>query len=131
MNTATNIARSVLGITGLIQIGTGLLFWTGNALFLIPVHMLSGLILSLALLILAMMGALIGVSRGLVAIAFLWSILTPAFGLTQSGILPGPYHWVIQVLHLLVGIVAMNLGHRLAHRIQSLRAPEPSTAQAS
>lgn len=125
---ATNIARGIIGITGLIQIGSGLLFWTGNAFFLIPFHMHSGLILSITLLIVAILGALAGVTRGFVALTVFWSILTPAFGLTQAGILPGPYHWVVQVLHLLVGLAAMALGHRLALRIQDARAPEAAGA---
>lgn len=127
MNTITNIARGVIGITGLIQIGTGLLFWTGNAFFLIPVHMLSGLILSLALLIVGIIGALSGVNRGFVALAVFWSILTPVFGVMQTGILPGPYHWIVQVLHLLVGLTAMTLGHRLALHILGERKPQPVT----
>lgn len=128
MNTATNIARGVIGITGLIQIGTGLLFWTGNLLFLIPVHMLSGLVLSVALLTVAIIGARAGVSRGFVALALFWSILTPVFGVMQTGILPGPYHWVVQVLHLVVGLTAMTLGHRLALRIEASQPPKPATA---
>ena len=37
-------------------------------------------------------------------------------GLTQSQLLPGDAHWVVQVLHLLVGLVAMGLAQDLAAR---------------
>ncbi|HZD10297.1 MAG TPA: hypothetical protein VE553_03065 [Candidatus Binatia bacterium] len=128
MNTATNIARGLVGITGLIQITTGLLFWMGYVLSLIPIHMLSGLILSISLLVLAILGARAGVNRGFVTLAIVWSFLTPALGIMQTQLLPGSMHWLIRVIHLLVGLAAMSMGHRLALRIQSLQAPEPAAS---
>ena len=38
MRTTVNVALWLTRITGLIQIVLGLLFWTGNAITLIPVH---------------------------------------------------------------------------------------------
>jgi len=32
------------------------------------------------------------------------------FGLIQERLLPGPLHWVIQVIHLLLGLSALRLG---------------------
>jgi hypothetical protein len=42
----------------------------------------------------------------------------PAFGLTQTLILVGALHWVIQAAHLLVGIGAMVLAQRIEKRYQ-------------
>lgn len=126
MKTATSIAYVILHITGLVQITTGLLFWTGNAYSLIPVHMLSGLILVLSLWTIAIVALLMGVNRGLAAVALGWGLIVPILGVTQSGLLPGPYHWVIQLIHLLVGVVAMGMGVRLGGRIRELPSPAPA-----
>jgi hypothetical protein len=42
----------------------------------------------------------------------------PILGVTQSGLLPGDYHWVIQALHLAVGLGAIGLAEELARRIK-------------
>jgi hypothetical protein len=32
----------------------------------------------------------------------------PVFGMTQAAILPGDWHWIVQVAHLPVGPIAMG-----------------------
>jgi hypothetical protein len=96
----------------------GGLFWTGNALTLLPVHMLAGIVLVLALWTLALLAAVSGIHRGFVALAMVWGLIVPILGMTQNQLLPGALHWMIQILHLLIGIVAMSLGNGLAHRIK-------------
>ena len=128
MNTATTIAHTVLRITGVIQIVLGLLFWTNNAFALIPIHILSGYVFVLSLWILAIVAALAGVGRGRVAVALVWGLIVPILGLTQTQLLPGPAHWVIEVLHLLVGLAAIGQGEGLAGRIRQVRMPAPQTS---
>ena len=41
--------------------------------------------------------------------------------MTQTQLLPGSWHWVIQVLHLLLGLGAMGQGEGLAARIKRAR----------
>jgi hypothetical protein len=127
MNTTTTIAHLLLRFTGLIQIVLGLLFWTGNALSLIPLHMLVGFILVLSLWTLAVLAALSGVQRGFVALAIVWGFIVPILGLTQSRLLPGPAHLVIEVLHLLVGLGAIGQGEGLARRIRQARSAAPAS----
>ena len=128
MYTATTIGLWVLRITGLIQIVLGLLFWTNNAFSLIPIHILVGFVLVLALWALAILAGLAGVSRRPVVLALVWGLIVPIFGLTQSQILPGPAHWVIEVLHLLVGLAAIGLGARLTRLIGQARMPALQTS---
>jgi len=109
MRTSTAVALWVVRITGLIQIILGVLFWTRNALALVPVHMLSGTILVLALWFLSFQVIQSGSSPSLGYIGIVWGLLTVTLGMTQTQLLPGTYHWVIQVLHLLVGLGAMGL----------------------
>ncbi len=122
MDTIRVIAQTVLRITGAIQIILGLLFWTGNAYSLIPVHILSGLILVLALWTLAVVALITGANRGLALVAIVWGVIVPVLGLTQSGLLQGSLHWIIEVIHLLVGLAAIGIGMRLARDIKDERA---------
>ena len=46
--------------------------------------------------------------------------------MSQTRLLPGDAHWVIQVLHLLIGIGAMGLGQGLATRIKQIHTPVQS-----
>ena len=118
MKTVTTIAHTLVRLAGLTAIVLGVLFWTGNAQVLIPVHMLIGLVLVLSLWTLAFLAAQAGVNRGFVALAVVWGFIVPVLGLTQGQLLPGDYHWVIKVVHLLVGLGAMGQGDGLAARIK-------------
>ena len=89
MKTAATVAQWTVRVTGLIQIVLGVLFWTGNAPELIPLHILSGLILVLALWVLAFAGARSGAPAPLVAVAGAWGLLVVILGLTQTQILVG------------------------------------------
>jgi hypothetical protein len=118
MRTATTVIQMLIRLAGLIMIALGLLFWTGNALALIPIHMLLGIVLVILLWVQAGLAARAGVGVGTVALAFVWGLVVVALGMTQSRLLPGDFHWVIKALHLVVGIAALGLADRLAAEIK-------------
>ena len=118
MKTTATALQMLVRLIGSILIILGVLFWTGNADSLIPVHMLLGITLVVLLWALAILGAIAGVHRGVVALALAWGLVVPVLGLTQTQLLPGPSHWIIQVLHLLVGLSAISLAETLARRIK-------------
>lgn len=126
MRITTTAAQLFIRIAGPIMIILGLLFWTDNALFLIPLHMTIGLLLVLALWTLAVVAAISRVNPGFIALVAVWSLVMPALGLTQERILPGGAHWLIQIVHLLVGIGAIALGEQLARRIKAVRILVPT-----
>ncbi len=130
MKTATTVAQMLIRIVGLILIVLGVAFWTGNARGLVSVHMLLGVVLVLALWTLAFLGVRAGVNWGLVVLAVLWGLLVAALGMVQVRLLPGSLHWIIQVLHLLIGLAAMGQGEALAARIKSRQAAGTSGEQA-
>jgi hypothetical protein len=129
---ATRLAQLLIRALGAIMLVLGLLFWTGNALTLIPIHMLVGLLLVLMLWTLAALAARAGVDLRLVLLAVAWGAIVPILGLTQDTLLLGPAHVLIQVLHLCVGLAAIALGEVLGRRARlrlSNRArPRPVTA---
>jgi hypothetical protein len=131
MTTLTTIALWTVRVTGPIQVVLGLLFWTGRALTLLPLHMLIGMVFVLALLVLGGAAAWAGLRRSLVLLTFALGIVIPVFGVTQPRLLPGPAHWVVRLAHLLIGIAAMIVAARLAGFIRSRagRAPSPAAQQ--
>lgn len=116
MMTVTTVCQMLVRLTGLLLIVLGVLFWTGHAEGLIPVHMLIGLVLVLSLWVLSAIAARAGVQPGLVALTAVWGLIVVIFGLEQTGMLPGSAHWVIQVLHLLIGLAAIGLGEAVGAR---------------
>jgi hypothetical protein len=116
------LALWVVRLAGLFQVATGLLFWTGNAYALIPLHMLSGLTVVIGLWVLAVSSARAGVGLPLVGGGIAWGVLVIALGVLQGGLLRGDLHWIVQVAHLLVGLAAMALAHALAAMAHAPRA---------
>lgn len=116
------IAVNVLRASVLLALILGILFWTGNATSLVLVHMGLGI---LAVLSLWTLGAAIASTKGGIGLAigaFVWGLLVAAFGLTQATLLVGSTHWLIQVLHLLVGLAAIGLGEMIARRYRRITA---------
>jgi hypothetical protein len=109
-----SVAQVLIRATGLLQIVLGLLFWTGNLLVAVPFHIFDGLLFVVLLLVQSALAAWAGVPWALVLVAVLWVLFVPVFGMTQGAILPGDLHWIVRAAHLLVGLVAMGLGERLA-----------------
>ena len=40
---------------------------------------------------------------------------------TQDSLLPGPNHWIIQILHLLLGMAAVGMGEAIGGRMRRAR----------
>jgi hypothetical protein len=126
------IASMLLRLGGALAAILGILFWSGNALNLIPIHMLLGLLVVLSLWIVGIGQAFSsGGSWPLAGGALLLGLLVIVVGMTQSSLLVGPFHWVIQVVHLLLGILAIGIGQIAAARWRNSRAireEQPSRA---
>ena len=113
----SRIASIVLRVCGALAVILGLLFWSGNALNLLPIHMLLGLLVVLSLWILGIVQAFSsGGSWPLAAGALLLGLIVIVVGMTQSSLLVGQFHWVIKVVHLLLGILAVGIGQIAAAR---------------
>jgi hypothetical protein len=117
MQRATVITQWVIRLTGLTQIIVGLLFWTGRALSLIPAHMMIGLLFSIALAFMGIFASRAGVRPAVVVLTVVWALVLPIFGFAHPGILPGPLHWIIRVVHLALGLGAMGFSERLAEQV--------------
>jgi hypothetical protein len=118
MRTITGIQMGIR-VLGVVQLLLGILFWTGNALGLVDLHQLIGILLVLALWTQAALAHRAGVPGGLVAGAAVLGLIVPIVGLTQRELFPGSAHWVIQVIHLLLGIGLLATAENLAIRAKA------------
>jgi len=134
MNKAARMAGILVGIAGLFQLVVGVLMWTGRALSLTNTHMAVGIVFVLALWTIAAIATRSHVGSGLTAFAFLWGVVIVLFGIAQARILPGPNHWIVRVVHLLVGLAAMGLAGAMTRRIREAaphtHAPTPELHRA-
>ena len=121
-STITAIQMGIRAL-GVVQLVLGIVFWTGNALGLVDLHQLIGILLVLGLWTQAALAHRAGVPGGLVAGAAVWGLLVLIVGLTQRDLLPGSAHWVIRVVHLLLGIGLLGLAENLATRAKARLAP--------
>lgn len=126
------IASIVLRVCGALAVILGLLFWSGYALNLIPIHMLLGLLVVLSLWVVGIGQAFSREGSWPVAGgALLLGLLVIALGMTQSSLMVGPFHWVIRVVHLLLGLLAVRLGQIAVGRrrdSRAMRQEQPSRA---
>jgi hypothetical protein len=113
----------VLRICVLLALILGIVLWTGHGDSLVLVHMGLGILVVLSLWVLAAITATArGGNWGLAGGAFVLGLLIVALGLRQQSLLVGPAHWIIQVVHLLLGLSAAGMGEAIAGRYKRFNA---------
>ena len=114
-------------IAGLGALLLGLLFWIANIDF-ISIHILFGLAVAIALLALSIVMVFTRGTRVLGVIGIVYTLILPIFGLRQATLLVGNIHWLIQAVHLLVGIGALALIQVMSTRFERFRLPTTKAA---
>src|SRR5947199_8078819 len=104
---AIRVSLMVLRIAVLFNLITGIIFWTGNADPLQIVHIILGIIAVLALWTLGIFQGLRGGSFGLAVATIVLGLLLAIVGLFQTNWLTGSNRWIIQVIHLLLGLMVI------------------------
>jgi hypothetical protein len=106
------IASIVLSFAGLLALILGVLMWTGTALNLVQMHMLLGLLAVGALWVIGIGQAFsTGGSWIIATCALVVGGVLMFIGLTQASLMVGAFHWVIQLLHLTLGLLVIGIGH--------------------
>jgi hypothetical protein len=117
------IASILLRLCGGLALILGLLFWGGIAREFLWVHMLLGVLVVLSLWVIGIGQAFMkGGSWPLAIIALATGLLVIGVGLNQTTLLVGSFHWVIQVIHLLLGVLAAGIGQIIATRSRKVSA---------
>jgi hypothetical protein len=127
---AVKILQWILRVMVLATLTLGITTWLAMAGVVDPhilengiveVHMLCGLSVALSFLIHNIIMLFTRGVRGLGGVGIVYALVIPAFGLTQDMILPGSMHWLIQTLHLLVGVGALFLTEIMARRYRTAK----------
>lgn len=122
-NMVVRISLMVLRLCVVLAVILGICFWLTiltPAGTLLQIHMLLGLLVVLTLWIIGVAALLRG-SIGPGVLALVWGAVVLYVGLNQDSILPGSSHWVIQALHLLLGLGAGGVGETVARRYRRAR----------
>lgn len=96
-----------------INLVLGIIFWTSNAEGLTIVHILFGVVIAGLLVGLSVQLWSNGVSSTVTLLALLWSALAVVLGLVQKNLATGNAHWVVQVVHLLLGVGMLGLAEMM------------------
>ncbi|HLZ60928.1 MAG TPA: hypothetical protein VKR06_28600 [Ktedonosporobacter sp.] len=128
MTLTVRIFQAITGLAGLGALTLGLLNWIANINF-IGIHMLFGLTVTLALLVLSILMMFIRGMRIWGAAGIVYALIVPVFGLTQATLLVGDFHWLIRIAHLLVGVGAMALAGIMGNQYLRLQARGQTAAQ--
>lgn len=105
---------NLLRLLFLVQLVLGIIIWAGHGAGLINAHMIVGVLFVIALWTIAIVALTRRRAVGLAIFAIIWGLVIAGFGGAQVGMLPGSSHWIIRVVHLLIAIVALPIGERLA-----------------
>lgn len=119
MRTATTITQIVLRICFLVLLVLGICFWTGHLAGYVGLHMAAGGIFVLAMWTMAILGARARVGGALVANTAIGGLIVLALGMTQTQLMVSDMHWIVRVLHLLVGLAAMGIAEQVGRRIKA------------
>jgi hypothetical protein len=116
MALSTVILRWVIRLAFLAGLLLGIVLWLGHGYSLLRLHMWLGFIVAFALLGIVILNLLARVKPALPVISLLWAVALPVIGIAQLHMMPGADHWIIQVIHLVLGLGAIGLGEALGKR---------------
>jgi len=115
-------ASAILTLSGTLALILGLLYWAGTGMGLMTMHMAHGFLTVAALWVIAIGQAVNGGSWLIAASAIIVGAVTIYFGLIHATLMSGEFHWVVQTLHLTIGILTIGLGHMAAARYRKALA---------
>jgi hypothetical protein len=120
------ISLMVLRLCVLLAVILGISFWVGILSpggTLLEVHQALGILTVITLWIIGAALFMRGGSNiGLASVAIIWGALVAFVGFRQDSLLPGSSHWIIDVVHLLLGLGAAGVGEMCAGRYKRSRS---------
>jgi len=118
VKTTVSFVQNLIRLTWLVLLVLGIVLWTGHAPGLVLAHQLAGIGFVLLLWVLGYLGLRSDATRGLALANCIWGLVVLTLGAAQTQLLSGNLHWIVRVLHLLVGIAGIGLAEALAGRIR-------------
>ena len=124
------LLQIIVGLAGVCALVLGLFIWIAN-IDLTDIHMLFGLLVTLGLLVMSIIALTASGLRIWGIVGIVYAIVVLIFGVSQSNLLVGNLHWLIQTLHTLVGIGAIVLTGALGARYRTLKRGEAKPESSS
>ena len=121
MDTSARVLNLLIRALGAGALALGLAFWLGYARSLTQLHMGLGIGLVLSVWAVSLIAWRTTGRGGLAALGAACGIVSVPFGVLQIAILPGPFHWVVQLAHLALGAIMIGVGSRLAAAVSHPR----------
>ncbi len=118
-----HVIHWLCNIAGVGALALGLLSWFAHISF-IEVHMLLGFTVALTLLALSSILLFTREMRSAGALGIIYALIIPIFGVNQSMLLIGDWHWLVQVAHMLVSAGAMGFVGIMSARYLKLKQAE-------
>jgi hypothetical protein len=124
------IALMTLRITVLINLVLGILFWTSTIdnSGVTLLHIVLGILAVISLFTIGILQGLRGGSFGMALATFAVGFLLLFVGLYQTRWLLNANHWIIQVIHLILGLSAIGLGEMIGGRYNRMIKAKAKTA---
>ena len=120
MNKTMKVLLNVIRLLFVIQLIGGILIWTGNGASWSMGHMGLGLLFAVLVVAFAAMGKAAGAPKSLTWVAILWALVTIIVGMTQQRVMVGASHWLIQIVHLGLGMGMAAQAERTAKAVKAL-----------
>jgi hypothetical protein len=115
------LLRWIARIGGLCALVLGLML-SRVAPSALEIHMTLGIMVAIALAILGGWGMAKSVSLPIARMSLIWAGATIYIGIAQTRLLPGNSHWIIEVLHALLGIGAIGFAEMLGAALTRKKA---------
>lgn len=109
-------------ICGGLALLLGLAFWLNIGLAMVPFHMLLGLLTVLGLWAVGILLGLRSKQWVMPISALLLGVVVLYVGLSQGQLLVGSNHWIVQVVHLVLGVAAVGLVGMMGRQLRLARA---------
>lgn len=110
-------ATALVTLAGTLALILGLIYWLGAAPSLLSMHMLLGFLTVGGMCTVAIGQALSpGGSWVLALLGLAVGALTVYIGVNQAALLVGDFHWLVQVAHLLLGVLTIGIVHMIGAR---------------
>lgn len=110
-----------------VQVVVGLGLWTATWYSLVGMHRTTGIVYVLVFWGLAILALAQRRNVKLALFALVWGLVIAALGFAQQRLLVGDLHWIVRVVHLIVGASAVPIAERLARRSTATSEPESAS----
>lgn len=107
-------------LVGAVELTLGLVIWFVGVSS-VPLHIGLGIVMTLILVIISVIALLTAGIRSLGVIGIIYACILPALGMGQLSLQMGNLQWLVQSLHLLIGIGSIGVIHWIGGRYLGLK----------